>query len=85
MKIWAVENFPPFYLLQSERPRHGLGSDWRSRVPALLRARKLFPLLATLDSEDGREVARWEVTMVEESSPVDAGTFGIPAGMHRLE
>jgi hypothetical protein len=64
MEIWATDKLLPFRAWMPNQPhRFGpkmLDEQWTE----LLKAKKLFPLLATLKFENGRERMRFEVTAI---------------------
>ncbi|MCS7337511.1 MAG: DUF4412 domain-containing protein [Verrucomicrobiae bacterium] len=71
MEIWATDKLLPFRpWLANQPPRFGprmLEEQWG----ALLRAKKLFPLLAVLKFENGPERLRFEVRGIEVETVVD--------------
>ncbi|MES2920406.1 MAG: DUF4412 domain-containing protein [Verrucomicrobiota bacterium] len=87
MEIWATDALLPFWTyLQSQLPRFGprmIEQQWGD----LLKARKLFPLLATLRFENGPERLRFEAKTVTPGKIANAdGTlFQPPASYHEVE
>jgi hypothetical protein len=64
MEIWATDKLLPFRAWMPSQP-HRFGPKMvDEQWTELLMARKLFPLLATLKFENGRERMRFEVTAV---------------------
>lgn len=80
MEIWATAKLFPFQpWLQNQPPRFGprlLEERW----PELLKAKKLFPLLATLKFDSGAERLRFEVkaTKPEKIADPDGSLFQPP-------
>lgn len=65
MEIWATTELLPFQAwLKSQPPRFGL-SQIEEQWPELLKAKKLFPLLATLKFDSGAERMRFEVKSIK--------------------
>lgn len=64
MEIWATDQLLPFHAwLPNQPPRFG-PRRMEERWGELLKAQKLFPLLATLKLENGTERLRFEVTSI---------------------
>lgn len=87
MSLWlpAPGQLPPFHLLLEDVPRQQGRPDLLQQVPALLREKDLFPLLAELKGEDGGEMFRWEVTRILPGKVEDADLFEVPASFHPLD
>ena len=87
MEIWATDKLLPFQpYLQNQSPRLGprlIEEQWGD----LLRARKLFPLLATLKFENGPERLRFEVKTVspKKIADEDSALFQPPANYQELK
>jgi len=87
MEIWATDRLLPFQpYLQNQPPPPGpqmLEEQWGE----LLRAKKLFPLLAILKLEDGSERLRFEVASAKPEKIEDQGSsfFQPPPGYHEIE
>jgi len=87
MEIWATDKLLPYQSWQQNQPpRFGprmLEEQW----PELLKARKLFPLLASLKFENGPERLRFEVTTItpEKIADPDGQLFQPPADYHQLD
>lgn len=87
MEIWATDQLPPFQAWQPNQP-HRLGprmveEEWAQ----LLKARKLFPLLAVLKSGNGGERLRFEVKAVkpERIEDQDGALFQPPEDYREIE
>ena len=73
MDIWATDKLFPFQPYLRNQP-HPLGPRMvEEQWPGLLRARKLFPLLAILKLENGPERLRFEVKSVKPGRIDDPG------------
>jgi len=87
MEIWATDQLLPYQpRQQNQPPRFGprmLEEQW----PELLKARNLFPLLATLKFDSGPERLRFEVNTIrpEEIADPDGRLFQPPADYHQLD
>lgn len=87
MEIWATDKLLPFQpYLQNQPPPFGQRTDqaqWGHR----LKARKLFPLLAVLKSENGPPRMRFEVTVIqpERLADKDGAWFQPPPGYQEVE
>jgi hypothetical protein len=86
MNLWLAGPglLPPFHLLEADAPAPAPGRDEFAKVPALLRERDLFPLLAELNGEDGSPLVRWEVTVITPSTGEDDSLFQVPANFQPL-
>ena len=86
MSLWLAGPglLPPFHLLEADAPALAPGRDEFAKVPALLRERNLFPLLAELKGEDGSPLLRWEVTAITPSAGEDDSLFQVPANFQPL-
>jgi len=85
MEIWATDKLLPFQpWLQNERPRFGPRMI-EERWGELLKAKKLFPLLAVLKFENGPERLRFEVTSVKSQRIQDLTLFEPPLDYNELE
>ena len=87
MEIWATDKLLPYQpWQQNQPPRFGprmIEEQWAE----LLKARKLFPLLASLKFANGPERLRFEVTTIapEKIADPDGQLFQPPAGYHELD
>jgi hypothetical protein len=87
MEIWATEEGFPFRIWQQNQPpRFGppmIDEKWAD----LIRAKKLFPLLAALKFDGGGEQLRFEVTGIklEKIKDPDGTLFQPPSDYHELE
>ena len=87
MEIWATDQLIPFRSWQqNQRPRVSppmIEEKWGD----LVRARKLFPLLAVLKFEGGGERLRFEVKTItpQKIEDKDGTLFQPPADYHELE
>jgi hypothetical protein len=87
MEIWATDKLLPFRAwLQNQPPRFGprlIEEQWSE----LVKARKLFPLLASLKFENGPERLRFEVKTItpEKIEDPDGQFFQPPADYHELD
>ena len=87
MEIWATDQLPPYQPWQQNKtPRSGprtLEEQW----PELLKARKLFPLLATLKFANGTERLRFEIKTITPGkiADPDGQIFQAPADYHELD
>ena len=87
MEIWATSQLLPFQpYLQNQPPRFGprmIEEQW----PELLKAKKLFPLLASLKFENGAERLRFEVKSVtpEKIEDHDGTLFQPPADYQEIQ
>ena len=87
MEIWATDQLLPYQPWQpNQPPRFGprmIEEQW----PELVKARKLFPLLATLKYEKGPERLRFEVKAItpEKIADPDGRLFQPPADYLKLD
>jgi len=87
MEIWATDQLPPFQAwLHNQPPRfgpRGIEVQWGD----LLKARKLFPLLAVLKFDNDAERLRFEVRSItsEKTPDPDGKLFQPPPDYHELE
>jgi len=87
LEIWATDKLLPFQAWQpNQRPRFGprmIEEQWGD----LVRAQKLFPLLAVLKPEHGPERLRFEVKSVKEEkiTDPDGKLFRPPADYHEIQ
>ena len=86
MSLWLAGPglLPPFHLLEADAPALAQRRDELAKVPALLRERDLFPLLAELKGEDGSPLLRWEVTAITPGMGEDDSLFQVPANFQPL-
>lgn len=87
MSLWLAGPgfFPPFYLLEADPPDSFRDRDALAKIPALLRERDLFPLLAELKGEGGGSLLlRWEVTAIAAGTADDDSLFRVPPGFQPL-
>ena len=84
--LWltAPGMLPPFHLLLDDVPPTRQRPDWAEQIPALLREKDLFPLLAIWKREDGGESTCWEVTRIG-AGEEDGGIFEVPESYYQLE
>ena len=87
MEIWATDQLLPYQpWRQNQPPRFGpprIEEQWGE----LLKAKKLFPLLATLKFEHGPEYLRFEVKSVtpEKIEDRDGALFQPPADYREIQ
>jgi hypothetical protein len=87
MEIWATDQLLPYQpWQQNQPPRFGprmIEEQWSE----LVKARKLFPLLASLKFENGSERLRFEVKTItpEKIEDPDGQFFQPPADYHELD
>ena len=87
LEIWATDKLLPFPPYQpNQRPRFGprmVEEQWGG----LVKDKKLFPLLAVLNFENGAECLRYEVKSVTPGklTDEDAKLFSPPAGYQELQ
>ena len=87
MEIWATDQLLPYQpWLQNQPPRFGpqmIEEQWGE----LMKAEKLFPLLATLQFEHGPEHLRFEVKSItpQKAEDQDGALFQPPAGYQEIQ
>jgi hypothetical protein len=87
LEIWATDQLLPFQpWLPNQPPRLGapmLDEQWAD----LLKAKKLFPILAILKFEQGPERLRFEVTAIkpEKIADTDGALFQAPHGYQEIQ
>jgi hypothetical protein len=87
MEIWATDQLPPYQpWLQNQPPRFGpqmIEEHWGE----LVKAKKLFPLLAALKLENGPERLRFEVKSItpQKIKDPDGALFQPPADYQEIE
>ena len=87
MEIWATDRLLPFQgWLPNQAPRFGPGTI-EERWGDLLKAKKLFPLLAILRLEKGPERLRFEIKEVKpmKINDTSGALFKPPADYHEIE
>jgi hypothetical protein len=87
MEIWATDQLFPFQPYQQNQP-HRFGPRMiEEQWPELLKAKKLFPLLAVLKFEHGPERYRFEVKVItpEKIEDRDGKLFQPPPDYHEIE
>lgn len=87
MEIWATEALLPFQAYQPNQPHRFGPRMMEEQWGELLKAKKLFPLLAVLKFENGPERLRFEVRSVkpEAVEDKDGSLFQPPADYHELD
>jgi len=87
MEIWATEQLFPFQVYTETQPNRLAARFIENRWPELLKARNLFPLLATLKSDNGNERLRFEVVSIspQQFKDEDMKLFLPPAGYVELK
>ena len=87
MEIWATDKLFPFQAYQQDQPHRFGPRPIEEQWPELLKARKLFPLLAILKFENGPERYRFEVKSIkaEKIADPDGKLFQPPADYNELE
>lgn len=87
MEIWATDRLFPFQAYQPNQPPRFGPPMLEERWGGLLRARKLFPLRATLKFDHGAERLRFEVKTVAPAriEDQDGALFQPPPGYHEIE
>ena len=87
MEIWATDKLLPFQPWRQNRSPHFDLRVIEDQWPELLKARKLFPLLATLRFENGVERFRFEAKSItpEKIDDRDGQLFQPPADYHELD
>ncbi len=87
MEVWATEQLLPFQSwLQNQQPRFGpqmIEEKWGD----LLRAKKLFPVLAVLKFDHGPERLRFAVISIKpkKTGEPDSALFQVPADYQEIE
>lgn len=87
MEIWAADEGFPFRTWQQNQPPRFGPPMIEEKWAGLIRAKKLFPLLAVLKFDGGGELLRFEVTALkpEKIKDLDGNLFQPPADYHELE
>jgi len=87
MEIWATDQLLPFQTWQQNQPARFGPRMMEEQWAELVKARKLFPLLAILKFENGPERLRFAVTAVtpEKIADPDCQLFQPPADYHQLD
>jgi len=87
MEIWAADKLMPFQAYQQNQPHRFGPRMLEEQWGELVKAKKLFPLLAVLRFEHGPERLRFEVKLVKPEEIEDKGgaLFAPPADYHELE
>jgi hypothetical protein len=86
MEIWATDKLLPFQPWRQNRSPHFDLHMIEDQWPELLKARKLFPLLATLRFENGMERFRFEVKSItpERIKDPEGKLFQPPLDYHEI-
>ena len=87
LEIWATDQLLPYQPYLRSQP-HRVGPRMiEEQWPELVKARKLFPLLAVLHSDHGAERFRFEVQSVtpQKLTAEDAKLFQPPAGWFEIQ
>jgi hypothetical protein len=87
MEIWATDQLFPFQPYVQNQPHRFAPRMIQEQWPELVKARKLFPLLATLKLDTGAEQFRFEVTSVTPDKLVagDEQLFQPPASYFEIQ
>jgi hypothetical protein len=86
MEIWATDQLLPFQPYLANQPHRfgprGIEEEW----PQLLQAKKLFPVLVVLKSENGPERLRFELKTIkpEQIADPDGSLFEPPSGYREI-
>jgi hypothetical protein len=85
MDIWATDKLMTFQPWLPNQPHrfgpHMIDEQWGG----LLKARKLFPLLAVLKFQDGAERMRFEVTAIQPEEIRDGALFQPPPDYQEIQ
>jgi Domain of unknown function (DUF4412) len=87
MAIWATDQLPPFENYVRNQPSRSGPQMIQEQWPGMLKARHLFPLLATLKFDSGAELSRFEVKSItpEEITDADGNLFQPPPGYQEIQ
>jgi Domain of unknown function (DUF4412) len=87
LEIWATDQLLPYQPYVQNQPHHFGPRRIEEQWPELVKARKLFPLLAVLHSDHGPERFRFEVQSVtpQKLTDDDAKLFQPPAGWMEIQ
>jgi hypothetical protein len=87
MEIWATDQLLPFQAWQQNQPSRFGPRLMEEQWAELVKAKKLFPLMATLKFENGPERLRFAVTAIkpEKITDPDGQLFQPPADYHQLD
>lgn len=87
MEIWATDQLFPFQPYVQNQPHRFGPRRIEEQWPELVKARKLFPLLATLKFDNGMERFRFEVQSIapEKLTDEDAQLFQPPTGWFEIQ
>jgi hypothetical protein len=87
LEIWATDQLPPYQPYVQNQPHRFGPRRIEEQWPELVKARKLFPLLAVLRSDRGPERFRFEVQSVtpQQLTDDDAKLFQPPAGWMEIQ
>jgi hypothetical protein len=87
MEIWATDQLLPFQPYLENAPHRPGPQMLEEQWGDLLKAKKLFPLLAILKLENGAERLRFAVTSVspEKIEDQDGALFQPPPGYHEIQ
>jgi hypothetical protein len=87
MEIWATDQLFPFQPYVQNQPHRFKPRIIEEQWPELVKAKKLFPLLATLKFDNGTERFRFEVQSVtpQKLTEADAQLFEPPSGYFEIQ
>lgn len=87
MEIWATDALPPFQGYVRNQPHRFGPLMIEEQWPELVKAKKLFPLRATLKFDNGSERYRFEVKSVgpDKITDEDGKLFQPPADYHEVQ
>jgi hypothetical protein len=87
LEIWATDKLMPFQPWLPNQPHRFPSRMIEDQWPEMMKAKKLFPLLATLKFENGAERFRFAVSAVtpEQIRDEDGSLFQPPPDYHEME
>lgn len=87
MTIWVTDTLPPFQGWVQNQPAHFGQRQIEDQWAELVKARKLFPLLAILKLDHGPERYRFEVKTItpKKFTDTDAALFQVPADYQEIQ
>ena len=85
MEIWATDQLPPFQPYLRNQPRRAGFTRPEDQWPALLSRHKLFPLLATLRTDQGQERLRFQIISIVPENIADTNLFVPPPDYSEIQ
>jgi hypothetical protein len=85
LEVWATDQLFPYVAYEQSQPHPTPARMPEEQWPALMKSRRLFPLLVTLRFEKGPERYRFEVLSIKPETIADPAVFQPPPDYQEIE